>query len=33
MRLLHKYVDIQKDFFIDLSKNLKKRKLKLAIMI
>ena len=23
MRLLHKYVDIQKDFFIDLSKKFK----------
>lgn len=32
MRLLHRYVDIQKAF-IDLSKNLKKIKLKLAVVI
>ena len=27
MRLLHKYVDIQKDFFIDLSKKFKDRQI------
>ena len=27
MRLLHKYVDIQKDFFIDLSKKFKENKI------
>ena len=29
MRLLHRYVDIQKDFFIDLSKKFKENKIDL----
>ena len=33
MRLLHKYVDIQKDFLLIYQKNLKKIKLKLAVVI
>lgn len=30
MRLLHKYVDIQKDFFIDLSKKFKENKIEIS---
>ena len=29
MRLLHRYVDIQKDFFIDLSKKFKENKIEI----
>ena len=30
MRLLHRYVDIQKDFFIDLSKKFKENKIEIS---
>ena len=30
MRLLHKYVDMQKDFFMDLSKKFKESKIEIS---